>query len=153
MEKVLKVRVNTKKGDKFFVVLMEESTLKLGKRLKVYAAKDGYLMYKDKFGQVKSFARYVKAVVNDDEVVTFKNGNHLDFTLDYLEVVTKGERGMRNLNSTKQQKIEPGIYYLEREKQYMVSIVDKWGKRHCPRCKTLEQARETLKKLQDIYKK
>lgn len=152
MEKVLKVRVNTKKGD-FFVVLMEESTLKLGKRLKVYAAKDGYLMYKDKFGQVKSFARYVKAVVNDDEVVTFKNGNHLDFTLDNLEVVTKGERGMRNLNSTKQQKIEPGIYYLEREKQYMVSIVDKWGKRHCPRCKTLEQARETLKKLQDIYKK
>ena len=153
MEKVLKVRVNTKKGDKFFVVLMEESTLKLGKRLKVYAAKDGYLMYKDKFGQVISFARYVKAVVNDDEVVTFKNGNHLDFTLDNLEVVTKGERGMRNLNSTKQQKIEPGIYYLEREKQYMVSIVDKWGKRHCPRCKTLEQARETLKKLQDIYKK
>ena len=152
MEKVLKVRVNTKKGD-FFVVLMEESTLKLGRRLKVYAAKDGYLMYKDKFGQVKSFARYVKAVVNDDEVVTFKNGNHLDFTLDNLEVVTKGERGMRNLNSTKQQKIEPGIYYLEREKQYMVSIVDKWGKRHCPRCKTLEQARETLKKLQDIYKK
>ena len=152
MEKVLKVRVNTKKGD-FFVVLMEESTLKLGKRLKVYAAKDGYLMYKDKFGQVKSFARYIKAVVNDDEVVTFKNGNHLDFTLDNLEVVTKGERGMRNLNSTKQQKIEPGIYYLEREKQYMVSIVDKWGKRHCPRCKTLEQARETLKKLQDIYKK
>ena len=152
MEKVLKVRVNTKKGD-FFVVLMEESTLKLGKRLKVYAAKDGYLMYKDKFGQVKSFARYVKAVVNDDEVVTFKNGNHLDFTLDNLEVVTKGERGVRNLNSTKQQKIEPGIYYLEREKQYMVSIVDKWGKRHCPRCKTLEQARETLKKLQDIYKK
>lgn len=152
MEKVLKVRVNTKKGD-FFVVLMEESTLKLGKRLKVYAAKDGYLMYKDKFGQVKSFARYIKAVVNDDEVVTFKNGNHLDFTLDNLEVVTKGERGVRNLNSTKQQKIEPGIYYLEREKQYMVSIVDKWGKRHCPRCKTLEQARETLKKLQDIYKK
>ena len=152
MEKVLKVRVNTKKGE-FFVVLMEESTLKLGKRLKVYAAKDGYLIYKDKFGQVKSFARYIKAVVNDDEVVTFKNGNHLDFTLDNLEVVTKGERGMRNLNSTKQQKIEPGIYYLEREKQYMVSIVDKWGKRHCPRCKTLEQARETLKKLQDIYKK
>ena len=153
MEKVLKVRVNTKKGDKFFVVLMEESTLKLGKRLKVYAAKDGYLMYKDKFGQVKSFARYVKAVVNDDEVVTFKNGNHLDFTLDNLEVVTKGERGKRNLNSTKQQKVDTGIYYLEREKQYMVSIVDKWGKRHCPRCKTLEQARETLKKLQDIYKK
>ena len=152
MEKVLKVRVNTKKGD-FFVVLMEESTLKFGKRLKVYAAKDGYLMYKDKFGQVKSFARYIKAVVNDDEVVTFKNGNHLDFTLDNLEVVTKGERGMRNLNSTKQQKVETGIYYLEREKQYMVSIVDKWGKRHCPRCKTLEQARETLKKLQDIYKK
>lgn len=152
MEKVLKVRVNTKKGD-FFVVLMEESTLKLGKRLKVYAAKDGYLMYKDKFGQVKSFARYIKAVVNDDEVVTFKNGNHLDFTLDNLEVVTKGERGVRNLNSTKQQKVETGIYYLEREKQYMVSIVDKWGKRHCPRCKTLEQARETLKKLQDIYKK
>ena len=135
MEKVLKVRVNTKKGDKFFVVLMEESTLKLGKRLKVYAAKDGYLMYKDKFGQVKSFARYVKAVVNDDEVVT------------------KGERGMRNLNSTKNQRVEKGIYLLEREQQYMVSYVLPNGQRRCPRFKTLEEAQNMLNKFIEIYEK
>ena len=153
MEKVLKVRVNTKKGNKFFVVLMEESTLKLGKRLKVYAAMDGYLMYKDKFGQVKSFARYIKAVVNDDEVVTFKNGNHLDFTLDNLEVVTKGERGVRNLNSTKNQRVEKGIYLLEREQQYMVSYVLPNGQRRCPRFKTLEEAKNMLNKFIEIYEK
>ena len=153
MENVKRVKVYTKNGKKAYIIEMDEVTLKTAKRLKVFAANDGYLCYENKFGKRCMFARYLMGVINPDEVVVYKDGNNLNLCINNLEVVSKGERGKRNLNSTKQQKIEPGIYYIEREKQYMVSVVDKWGKRHCPRCKTLEQARETLKKLQDIYKK
>ena len=153
MENVKRVKVFTKNGKQAYIIEMGPVTLKTAKRLKVYAAQGGYLCYDNKFGERCMFTRYLMGVVNPDEVVVYKDGNNLNLRIDNLEVVSKGERGKRNLASKKQQKIEPGIYYLEREKQYMVSIVDKWGKRHCPRCKTLEEARETLKKLQDIYKK
>ena len=153
VKNVKRVKVYTKNGKKAYIIEMDAVTLKTAKRLKVFAANDGYLCYENKFGERCMFTRYLMGVINPDQIVTYKNGNHLDLRMENLEVISKGERGKRNLNSTKQQKVETGIYYLEREKQYMVSVVDKWGKRHCPRCKTLEQARETLKKLQDIYKK
>ena len=153
MANVKRVKVYTKNGKKAYVIEMDEITLKTAKRLRVFAANDGYLCYENKFGERCMFTRYLMGVVNPDEVVVYKDGNNLNLRLDNLEVVSKGERGKRNLASKKQQKIEPGIYYIEREKQYMVSHVDQFGKRHCPRAKTLEEAREKLQKLQNIYKK
>lgn len=153
VKNVKRVKVYTKNGKKAYIIEMDEVTLKTAKRLKVFAANDGYLCYENKFGERCMFARYLMAVVNPDEVVVYKDGNNLNLRLDNLEVVSKGERGKRNLASKKQQKIEPGIYYIEREKQYMVSHIDQFGKRHCPRAKTLEEARKKLQKLQNIYKK
>ena len=153
MENVKRVKVFTKNGKKAYIIEMGPITLKTAKRLKVYAANDGYLCYENKFGERCMFTRYLMGVINPDEIVTYKNGNHLDLRLENLEVISKGERGKRNLSSEKGQKVEANIYYLQREQQYMVSFVDNTGKRHCPRAKTLEEARKKLQKLQNIYKK
>ena len=153
MANVKRVKVYTKNGKKAYVIEMDEVTLKTAKRLKVFAANDGYLCYNNKFGERCMFTRYLMGVINPDKVVTYKNGNHLDLRIENLEVISKGERGERNLSSEKGQKVEANIYYLEREQQYMVSLVDSTGKRHCPRAETLEEARKKLQKLQNIYKK
>ena len=89
MANVKRVKVYTKNGKKAYIIEMDEATLKTAKRLKVFAVNDGYLCYKNKFGEFCMFTRYLMGVVNPDEIVTYKNGNHLDLRIENLEVISK----------------------------------------------------------------
>lgn len=96
MENVKKVKVFTKNGKKAYIIEMGTFTLKTAKRLKVYAANDGYLCYDNKFGERCMFTRYLMGVINPDEVVTYKNGNHLDLRIENLEVITKKNKKQKS---------------------------------------------------------
>lgn len=148
-----RVVVKTKNGKKEFKILMTEDIFNTARRLKVYAANDGYLCYDNKFGERCMFTRYLMGVTNPDEVVTYKNGDHTNICLDNLQVVKRGQVGAKNLKGRGNSvKIEKGIYYNEKEEQYIVSHTDSNGGKHQPRAKTLDEARKKLAKLQKLYK-
>lgn len=150
MSNVKRVKVKTRDGKKAFSVLMDEKTFRLANILKVYATRDGYLYFVENNERV-SFARTILGVIDSDMVVSYKNGNHLDLRLDNLEVITKGERGRRNLTNKKQQRVEQGIYYLFKENRFMVSVYLPDGTHRCPRAKTLEAARILRDRLYEIH--
>jgi hypothetical protein len=149
-----RVPVFTKNRKKEFRILMTREIFETARNLKVYATPDGYLCYDNRFGERCMFTRYLMGVINPDEVVTYKNGDRTNICYDNLEVVKRSEVGSKNLKGRGNGniKVEPGIYFLEYENRYMVSHVDSTGKHHCPRAKTLEEARAKLAKLKDLYK-
>jgi hypothetical protein len=147
---VKKVKVLTSKGKAVFT-LMEQDTFKKANALKVRANSSGYLYFKDENGVNTSFVRWLLGVTDDDLVVSYKNGNHRDLRLENLEVITKAERGKRNLASTKQQKVEDKIYFLFNENKFMVSVYLPDGTHRCPRAKTLDAARILRDRLMEIH--
>ena len=156
MERTVKrVKVLTKDGKRAYIVLMDATTCETAKRLRVYATRDGYLYYdlndlKD--GKHISFARYITNTTDPELVVSFKDGNHLNYLPENLEVITKGQRGAKNLHGERRNvKVEDGIYYLTREQRFQVNVVLPDGKRRCPRAKTLEAARIWRDRIKDIH--
>lgn len=153
MERTAKrVKVLTKNGKRAYIVLMDDKTFNKANTLKVYADKDGYLYFTDNNGERISFARFLTKTTDQDLVVSFKDGNHLNYLPENLEVITKGQRGAKNLHGERRNvKVEDNIYYLTREQRFQVNVVLPNGKRRCPRATTLEAARILRDRLKEIH--
>ena len=151
MENVKRVKVKVENSKRAYIVDMDKTVLRAARKLKPYAAKDGYLYFYNKDGERVMFLRHILNVTDSDLVVSFKDGNHLNLTLENLEVITKAERGKRNLTGKRGQKVERGIYFIEREGKYMVSVLLPNGQRKCPRAKTLEAARILRDRLYELH--
>ena len=154
MKFVKEIRVN----EKYSIVVDAVNYTGIRKLRLSVPRENGYVFYKDGSGNVISLARLITATVDENLVVWHKNGNHLDFRLSNLEVITKGERMKRIRTANKPVKGSPRtgekhISWLEKDNRYRVDVVDKEGKHHTKRFKVeqFEDAKKYRDQLVQLY--